>query len=541
MMTLTLASLPRRANASPAATSEGDRRVLRYVVERACAVQHVAELAPRTCQMYSTLSDARSLRDSLLLDVALTSLRTASPERRMPIAYAIALLSHDAADLVAATNLVACSPTQNCSQEDLVYSRAFAAFSQLAQTGGMSIEDALPGVLGQIAAAHVARAVPPRPVVLVRFSDLDTAGRVELLGYLITRTSAVMSGTASSAMPTQLPKWNSVVQKFRVKDDSSPLALAELLAGRSVDPSLVGLFSLAWSPDKKDVRAAALALGYRLPPWTDRWIVDGGISSFRLSPSVQDVGGNLSLGYASDEWGASGRASASSYLLTGAGLVERRRFDAELEGWGFAGVGAHARLEVRGFVGGGANQVGLRNAGTGSLAASEQERTGTGRTGCMLGLRWYPSSRFVLTQALGAALQIERYEAIRINSFAVATPADTTLGFRGSSRSRVQVAVIPDVLAVRFKLDGSVYRTQLGSTETLYFSGLVSRAASSSSSTALDIEARIAFDFEVLRVPLIGLVPSIHGGLDAFLLDTETGVASSEVPVVGLGLRRESM
>ena len=540
---LPLALLPRCANASPSPNFEGDRRVIRYAVERACVVQHVAELVPRTCQLRPSLANVRSLRDSLLLDVALATLRMAPEGRRTMLAYAILVLSKEGDDIGLATSLVRCPPTRKCSEVELTYSSAFAAFGQLAQNDGISVDDALARSLAQSGAAQAASTILPRPLVRPRFSDLDTAGKVELLGYLMTRASDAIAraGTSSSAMSTSVPAWNEVARAFRVSEDTSPLVLAEVLAGRSIDPSLLGLFSLASSSDRTDVRAAALALGYRLPPWTDRWIVDGGISSFQLSPSLQDLGGNLALGYASDALGGSGRASASNYLLTGAGLVERRRFDAELEGWGFVGLGAHARLEVRGFVGAGANQVRLRNAGTGSLAASEQEQTGTARTGTMVGLRWYPSSRFVLTQALGLALQLERYEALRVNSFAAATPANTTWGFRGSSRSRVQVAMIPDVLAVRLKLDASVYRTQLGSTETLYFSGLVSRAASSSRSTALDVEVRIALDFEVLRVPLVGLVPSIHGGLDAFLLDTEAGVASSGVPVVGVGLRRESM
>lgn len=519
----------------------GEGAVIRYLVERACVQQPMTALIPRTCRLGPHIVGVKSLRDALLLDIAIASSRGGPAERRPSRAYAIVVLAQERDDIALAAELSHCSPGKGCTLDEAVCSVAVSAFRRLVFEESQSPDAALASELSGWGGA--ASSIGRGPIGNRRLADLDVPNRTELLAYLVAVAGQRLARAhdAPSAAPPALPAWEEALRIFHALQELSAPQAAEALAGRSIDPRLAGLLSVVASSDRGDVRAAVLSLGYRLPPWTDHWIVDGGISSFRFSPSVEDIGGNFAFGYSGETWGASARASASSYLFTGAGLVGTRRFDAESEGWGFVGVGARSRVEVRGFVGGGANQVRLRNAGTGALAASEEERTGTGRTGLMIGLRWYPSSRFVLTEALGLGAQVERYEAVRVNTFAVATPSDTTWSVRGSTRSRLQVGLIPDLLSARLRLDASLYRTQLGSTETLYFNGLVARAASSSGSTALDVEARVALDVEVFRLPLIGLVPTVHGGFDALVLDTERGTASSFAPLVGIGFRRESM
>jgi hypothetical protein len=275
-----------------------------------------------------------------------------------------------------------------------------------------------------------------------------------------------------------------------------------------------------------------------LPPWTDRWVIDGNLAALRFASGLRDLGADVAIGYAGEDLGVSVRADFVSYEYTGAGLVANQRLDGEIGGSWLFDVGPRTRIELRAVLGGSTNDTRLRNTGQGRLAAAEEERTRSGRLSGLGTLRLQPSTRLVLSATVGLGGQLEDYTALRANGFGVSTPQQTTATMRGAVRARCRVVIIPLVASVRVKADIDAYRTSLGRVETLYFSNLVAQASDEARSFALDFSGRASIDLDFAAV--LEIVPAIHAGVDVAWLDTRAGSVTSVVPLAGLGLRRES-
>lgn len=284
-----------------------------------------------------------------------------------------------------------------------------------------------------------------------------------------------------------------------------------------------------------DVKALARSLLVSLPPWTERVLLDVN-ATFPILGKETLLDGDLLLGYASDVFGVSGFGSVHHHAFdTPQGqrtVVDRYEGRAEAVWWPSLGEDVKLELRLRGGVLlYDAGTSGRFVVGTGTVRPDETSLVGHG--GASLGLRARAGRGFAFAVSAGGGVQGEDFSAVDATGKSLVLRNESPVVVRGEARLRAQWNAVPSYLAFRARVDANVLQLSTVKDATTAGPTSITTARDVVESQRIELFSRLFVDIDALG--FFGFRPSAHVGVDLF-----AGDVSTVVPVLGLGLRRES-
>jgi hypothetical protein len=302
--------------------------------------------------------------------------------------------------------------------------------------------------------------------------------------------------------------------------------------------------TLASAKDADDVQRAARDALVPVPAWVDRVVLDLNLSP----PSLKDIrgesnlsmNGDMTVGYNGDSLGFVAHADSAYYDITNlrnSALTER--YAGSLEAWGLIALSPVARLEPRLSIGG-AYYGTLASDATSAEDRQTNQDSIMGRGTGLLGVRVSPSARLTAGLWAGGGVQYEDYyRVLQTSSGEQGSSYNVGISGKAEARFRLQWAVLPSVLSIRARFDYQRSAVRRDDQAITFSLGQVTRA----SQGVIELDQTEFFtrgfvDFEIAR--FFGFLPSVHAGLNTFLLSGDSGSTSTSVPVFGAGIRREA-
>jgi hypothetical protein len=279
---------------------------------------------------------------------------------------------------------------------------------------------------------------------------------------------------------------------------------------------------------------ASLILG--LGPWTAAWIFDVNVGAVALGASDLRLAGDLTLGYNAQRWGVMGFGYAREYDLTSPVAVdETSEAGGRVEGWYAAELGERWRLEGRMTLGGFLYDT-QTTQGPADVMFTDQTSI-MARGSLLAGIR-YQKSDFAAGLWLGGGGQYEWYDPLVVSQNVTLTAHEDVQGeFDG--RLRLQWEVLPNVIALRLRVDGSLFKLTRAQFAMVVdpSTGTTRLSSAETSGTQVQISSRGFVDVTALR--LFGFMPAVHGGLDYVSLQNGSVSTQKALPVFGAGIRRD--
>jgi hypothetical protein len=284
--------------------------------------------------------------------------------------------------------------------------------------------------------------------------------------------------------------------------------------------------------------AAAAAEGADAKP---TWLLDAHAGVPKLSSGDFRVAGDGMAGYSAPSFGLLARG-AVSYLTSdlSVGDQEDARYGAQGEGWYVTGApGEKARFEARlsaGYAGYYSDYLprsGLTTAVTGYFHSEDSD---TWRGAALVGARLRPHPTLSASVLAGGGFLHEWYTYVKTDPRDKSLLADTTqTSARVEGRLGVRWRFVPEVVSARLTGEGAYFRitredfiARIGARNQVSVVTPVTKMS--------QVEARARLFVEVDRLAFFEIVPSVFAGLDYFRSGSESGSASTLVPLFGVGL-----
>ncbi len=391
------------------------------------------------------------------------------------------------------------------------------------------------------------RGTPPVALERLRREGLASADLREVARAL--RESPARSGLARLATGAAAgADVDALVQSIGRGANTSPIVAGVFGAlpgavvvrdGRAtIDPNKLGA-SLAerYGVDAGGALELKAVLGLGATPWL--FELNGGVPEVDFSE--QKVVGDASVGYATPKVGLVGRGWVDMYSLDDdKTLNDYTHGGGSVEGWwlpGEAAASEDVRLELRltgGFDYYDTTTVPLED----TLSSFYDFDSRMGRGAGLIGVRrGRPNDRWTLQALVGGGAQYEDPDVTKFtNGSTFALTSQSSLTAHATSRLRVRVRVIPEILGVRVRAEGAYFqitRQQLAVAST---SGALTTTSTVEHQRQLEIHGRVFVDADVAA--LGGFVPAAFGGLDFLGISGSATSTSVAIPVLGLGIVR---
>ncbi len=395
--------------------------------------------------------------------------------------------------------------------------------------------------------------------IAARRSTLVVLGKAASLAALASRSDGHESADAARASVALASLLQAIEESSRwltLAESGDARALFDAVAptlekassksefGASAIGALRVASTLASAKDADELQRAARDALVPIPAWVDRVVLDVNLSppSFTQlrGESNLSLNGDMTVGYNGDAVGFVAHADSAYYeisQLRNAALTER--YAGSLEAWGLVGLSPVVRLEPRLSLGG-AYYGTLASDATSAEDRQTNQDSIMGRGTGLLGVRVSPSARITAGLWAGGGVQYEDYyRVIQTSSGEQGSAFNVGISAKYEARVRVQWTMIPSVLSVRARVDYQRSTVRRDDQAVTFSLGQVTRA--SQGVVELDqteLFSRAFVDFEVAR--FFGFLPSVHAGINTFLLSSDSGSTQASVPVFGAGIRREA-
>jgi hypothetical protein len=269
--------------------------------------------------------------------------------------------------------------------------------------------------------------------------------------------------------------------------------------------------------------------------WSSPWLLDvnGGVPKMSSGDGSfrESFVGDISLGYQAPTWGLVGHGALDAYNQVANGVVTTNyQTGGGVDGWLVLSRSDALHIDLRGSFEGTQYKS--------DVVPQNQfleDKSLMVRGSALACLRYVPASTFALGAWLGAGFQWETYEGLYVspgnNTRDEKTTAPSALL---SARLRAQIAVVPDVLTARLRVDGSLYGVSRNHV-SIDVGGNVNVTGQSERSTQIEEHGRLFFDVDALA--FAGFTPAAHVGLDVF---STSSLGTATVAIFGVGLRRET-
>jgi hypothetical protein len=543
------------------------------LVTQICGSAAVLRSLPNTCAPLSSVSEVRA---RLLMDLAALPataladrLSTLAPEQRLGIAFLAATsagvepaeVSHRVASVLryAGSECVAPSPNGN-DPVNVAVSVVWALTHDLpdnateadaaARLGAvwLALRGAAPGPEEQ---PFITRLAGRHTQLLAaragwRADPRSSAALERLL--LVEFTTFQDALSLALARETTLPPeaWATLSAIVHANPDAAVEQLQPWLAARSqLDPGvldaarLVLRFARATSGEQAEriVRGEVLGLG----PWSEKVLFSASAGVPQLESNDFNLVGEGMLGYNDDAWGLSGNGGASVLEFeSDEYLASTVKLYGGGDGWFSLEIADRTRFDLRADA-----EVVIFDSDTSVIASdvilNGEETSLLARGSGLVGIR-HQAPGFAVGAWAGAGGQLESYDrrATVVTADDAPTQLDdvATTSLVLSGRARLQLALLPELLALRVAADGKYYELSRMSA-VIDTTAALDEMLIETDEGALQLEllGRLYVDVEAARV--FGFVPAAGVGIDHYQLAVtgqDTQVAN--VPIYLLGIRR---
>jgi len=357
----------------------------------------------------------------------------------------------------------------------------------------------------------------------------------------IVEGSMTLAGNRSFELP---PAWSSVLSALLSADLGG---FAESVAELSPDSKLIpaevvsdlayaARFVAASGDEERKRVLRSYLLG--LAPWTSAVLFDVNIGTIIVDPGELNgkFAGDLALGYNGELLGAVLRGKAYGYEYTEPGVSSTNtyRVGGDLEGW-LAPGSTTLKADLRLAAGYDHFDTDVATTDTTSNVFADQT-SDTLRGGLSVGVRYTPGPNFAVGLWGGGGGQMEVYNALTVGGDgSVFVDDGDKLTAHANGRFRMQFALWPRFIVGRLRSDLEWYELSTTSLNQNAISGTVTPATTEVSQ--LEVDGRAFIDLEVARFG--GFVPGINGGLTYLHVSGAGPTATSIMPVVAVGIRRE--
>ncbi len=308
----------------------------------------------------------------------------------------------------------------------------------------------------------------------------------------------------------------------------------------TIDPNRLGA-SLAeqYGVDGGGALELKSILGLGATPWL--FELNGGVPNVDFSE--QKVVGDASVGYATPKLGLVGRGWVDMYSLDDAKtLNDYTHGGGSVEGWWLPGEAASSedvRLELRltgGFDYYDTTTVPLKD----TLNSFYDFDSRMGRGTWLIGVRrGGPNDRWTLQGLVGGGAQYEDPDVTKFaNGSTFTLTSQTNLTAHAASRLRMRVRVVPQILGIRVRADGAYFQITRQQLSVAATGGALTTSSSVEQQQQIEAHGRIFVDADVAA--LGGFVPAAFGGLDFIGISGSATSTSVAIPVLGLGVVRQS-
>lgn len=284
--------------------------------------------------------------------------------------------------------------------------------------------------------------------------------------------------------------------------------------------------------------AGVAGLVDHLSPRMVNWRLDADIAALSVTSRSRDIGGGLLIGYQGASAGVVASGSMRTYRLGGASFVAQRRLDGSLAAWKKLSVGDSIWLDLSGDVQISSFEADAATEGNDLAGGSSRERTFAFRGSALAGLHVATGRTFAGELAAGGGGRYESHSASISTTFASYAPAQVNTTVSGLLKGRLRWEIWPEALSLRYRGEGHLFRTRIGSSSSFSFAGLGASVATSVARLAVESSHRGCLDMLFLKVPLVDIVPYVEGGVEVLYVSGDLDHQAAFVPVVGVGLQR---
>jgi hypothetical protein len=299
---------------------------------------------------------------------------------------------------------------------------------------------------------------------------------------------------------------------------------------------------LAVARDEGEARRILRRLVVPLGPWSEHVLFDLNGDVPRIGRNDFNVVGDLMTGYNAQNWGIIGNGALHEYDFSAPDLIAQTSSrDGSLESWVSLDPSPAWRIEIRGTGRAAYYDTTKINTAPGSTQTLADETSWMGRGSLVAGTRYQPGTRFAGGLWLGAGGQYEFYSRLDVGARGARQAASldqTSTSLLLNGRLRVQYALVPQILAVRLRVDAQRFQITRDSLQMQAVAGVITTTAPAQAATQTEMQTRLFLDADVAR--FAGFVPSLNTGFDYFMLDSTSDSVASMVPVFGAGIRRDT-
>jgi hypothetical protein len=275
-------------------------------------------------------------------------------------------------------------------------------------------------------------------------------------------------------------------------------------------------------------------------PWAEPWLLDVNLGALKAEQDDLRFAGDLTVGYNGDVWGMVGWGLVKAYRFQASEWAwsVTQNYEAALDGWGLVELDDTWKLELRGSARGSFYNTTI-DSQVRSLYQDLDETSWMFRALASPGIRCQPGLRFAVGLWTGLGVQMETYSRSDVRSRAdQAYVQETTPSLILDGRLRMQVQLLPLVVATRARLDVRQVRIRRESLSFVVAPGAISQGVAVKESTQTELVARWYLDAEAARFG--GFVPGAYVGLDYVSLSASgEPTYSAVVPAFGAGIRRD--
>jgi hypothetical protein len=379
---------------------------------------------------------------------------------------------------------------------------------------------------------NVQRSLDPRTI-----SSAALAERARLLVTLSEALLTISTGQ-TIALPLSAPELATALIQARLESAvAAALSMAHSISPSSVsaeNSKMIGVaVRFALARDEDEARRILRGLILPLGPWSENILFDINGDIPQLESGAFRLVGDALLGYNARAWGIAARGSFAEYdFSTATVIAETTVADGSLETWFVSSTTAKLRFELRLVA-----RASLYDTNKSNTGFSD-ETSVMGRGSLLGSVRYQPGSRFALGLWLGGGAQYESYDGGDYSNRTAVINDTETFGSLLNARVRMEVVLIPSWLTSRLRVDGQRFELTRARLETVAGGGTVTETSTTEVAEQIEVNTRVFLDAEVLRFG--GFVPSLNGGFDSVMFESNTESHSAFVPVFGAGIRRET-